>query len=374
MTPVPSSPSDGAPLPPRHRPTLGELSKDTTEADLWDLEDELALAPEANVPRQGGARSSRELPSPRERNPAAADEADGPATKLPPQAAQEKVRINVNRARQIARPASGQSGGSSTPESEFDDLEQWDDERQQGQIGELPVEILVPAPEPPPEAVVIQAAKGETEEAPAQVVGELAVGQSSDEFTPVPTANIQPMSLRPALGLSKVEKTGMTLLVALLAALAGVAYMFSLNRLPRETERVRSTDFPIKGERVAIESAVSYWREPISDGASPDTFRRGTRLLPVLEMEVSGGPAAVRVLFRNEDRAVVGDVITRDVVSGVKLSIAATAGFDDAGMHAAYRTGESKPWTIEVYEAADRNAPGRDFKKVFEMNISTDLR
>ena len=34
----------------------------------------------------------------------------------------------------------------------------------------------------------------------------------------------------------------------------------------------------------------------------PRPFRRGTQLLPVLELTVSGGPAAVRVLFRNDDR------------------------------------------------------------------------
>lgn len=374
MTPVTPSPSDGAPLPPRHRPTLGELSKDTTESDLWDLEDDMTLPGENLPPRQEGGRPGRELPSPREKKPAKGSDAEGAATKLPPPAAEEKIRINVNRVRQGSRPSGGQGGASSTPESEFDDLEQWEDVRPEAEIEDLPVEILTPAEETISEIAAKDAAPDEPEPVAAQAAGESPAGVGDDEFSPAPAANVQPVSLRPTLGLSKVERLGMIVLAVLLVALAGVAYMFSLNRLPREAERVRAADFPIRGERVAIESATSYWREPVTDGANPDTFRRGTRLLPVLEMEVSGGPAAIRVLFRNEDRAVVGDVITRDVVSGVKLSIAATAGFDDAGMHAAYRTGESKPWTIEVYEAADRNAPGRDFKKVFEMNISTDLR
>jgi hypothetical protein len=62
------------------------------------------------------------------------------------------------------------------------------------------------------------------------------------------------------------------------------------------------------------------------------------------------------------------------VRDSVRLNVPATAGFDDVGMHAAYRTGESKPWTVGVYEAPTEDAPGRDFKKVFEMDISTDLR
>jgi hypothetical protein len=43
-------------------------------------------------------------------------------------------------------------------------------------------------------------------------------------------------------------------------------------------------------------------------------------------------------------------------------------------MHAAYRTGGSKPWTIEVFEAPSETTPGKDFKRLFEMNISTDRR
>jgi hypothetical protein len=301
-------------------------------------------------------------------------EGEGSATKLPPPAEEEKIRINVNRVRQIARPA-GSGSGQSKPESEFDDLEQWEDVRPELEVEELPADQSPPVgiDEPVGDASGATVAKTAEPEG-AESAGEQADGGRVDEFSPAPVAAARPVSLRPALGLSKVERIGMIALLGLLVALAGVGYMFSLNRLPRETERARAADFPIRGELISIESASSYWREPINDGASPDTFRRGTRLLPVLEMEVAGGPAAVRVLFRNEDRAVVGDVITRGVVPGAKLSIAATAGFDDPGMHAAYRTGESKPWTIEVYEAADRNAPGSAFKKVFEMNISTDLR
>ena len=56
------------------------------------------------------------------------------------------------------------------------------------------------------------------------------------------------------------------------------------------------------------------------------------------------------------------------------LQIAATAGFEDLGMHAAYRTGQSKPWTIEVLEAPSESAANAEFKKLFEINISTDRR
>ena len=56
------------------------------------------------------------------------------------------------------------------------------------------------------------------------------------------------------------------------------------------------------------------------------------------------------------------------------LVIPATAGFDDIGMHAAYRTGGTKPWTVEIYEAPSENASGKEFTKLFETHISTDRR
>ena len=55
-------------------------------------------------------------------------------------------------------------------------------------------------------------------------------------------------------------------------------------------------------------------------------------------------------------------------------ALAATAGFEDIGMHAAYRTGQSKSWSVEVREAPSEDSPVQDFKKLFEMSISTDRR
>ncbi len=170
-------------------------------------------------------------------------------------------------------------------------------------------------------------------------------------FSPVVPDHAVPVSLRPRLMLSPVERLGLIFLLALLFAGGGAILVFSLNHLPTETQRAKANHFPIKGGQLTIDSATSYWRAPILEGSSRDTFRRGTQLLPVLELSVSGGPATLRVLFRNEEQAVVGDAVTRTVREGGLLKIPATAGFDDLGMHAAYRTGEGKPWTIEVLEA-----------------------
>jgi hypothetical protein len=203
---------------------------------------------------------------------------------------------------------------------------------------------------------------------------ETPAAADEDEFSPVKRAGVQAATLHPRLRLSGTERLGMIVLAAILVAGGLFAYVFILQRLPTESSRASMTDFPIQGEKVVIDAADTYWREPIQEGAGIETFRRGTRLLPIIELRITGGSGAVRVLFRNEDRLVIGDAVTRTVDGAATLKIAATAGFDDLGMHAAYRTGGSKPWTAEVFEAASVNSPGREFKRLFEMNISTARR
>ena len=70
----------------------------------------------------------------------------------------------------------------------------------------------------------------------------------------------------------------------------------------------------------------------------------------------------------------IGDGISRDVSGKEELVIAATAGFNDLGMHAAYRTGEKDPWVVQVFEGPDSSADRKDFNKVMETRVSTDLR
>jgi hypothetical protein len=343
--------------------------------DLWAFDDELDAAEaqlETPLVLEPLRSSGRDLPSPRERQPEKKREPDERTVAKLPQAA-DQIRINVNKSREKPR-SDGPSEGRSKTEGEFDELEHWDDVPLAPEIEELPVDVIPEPIEPRklPELPVEVVVAAKTDLEPAPPVAEKSGGD--DEFSPVPRENAVPVSLRPHLGLSKIERIGLVgLLVCLLAGGAGI-FMFSLNRLPRESERAKANDFPIKGSHLIITSATSYWRTPIMEGPAPDTFRRGTQLLPVVELAVTGGPAALRILFRNEERAVIGDAVTRSVREAATLKIAATAGFDDLGMHAAYRTGESKPWTIEVYEAPSEDTAGTAFKKLFEMNISTDRR
>lgn len=279
----------------------------------------------------------------------------------------ERLQINVSRNRPASQAvtAPSPSPAAASVGSDFDDLDHWDEPASSGAVedffAEIPKPTVVPviAEKPRAEAVI---------EHPPEPVSD------KDEFSPHPRENAAPVSLRPHLNLTKAERIGLATLAGLLVISATVISTYTLSRLPTESVRVKANDFPLKGQLVTILSADSYWRAPVMEGKNMETVRRGTQLVPVVEMTSRGGPAAIRVFFRNSNRELVGDAVNRSVQSGTTLQVVATAGFEDIGMHAAYRTGQSKPWTIEVYEAPAENSPGKEFKKLFEMNISTNRR
>lgn len=386
MTPEPPSPApDGPMLPPRHRPSLENITKDSTELDLWAFEDDLDLTePPVTQARTATSRATGgDLPAPRERSAGKQRE----AAEIPPEGSRnegspkggERIQMNISKARPRNKP-SVELVSILKPESEFDELENWDDVPKSPQIEDLPEQETVtpesesePTPEPPTQT---KESSSTARQEPTPATQETVEPATTDdnEFSPAIRGNAAPVSLRPHLRLTRLERIGLFVLLILLAVGGLGTLVVSIMGLPSESERAKATDFPIKGSRITVESADSYWREPITDGSSPETVRRGTKLLPVIELKVSEGSGAIRVLFRNEERTLEGDAVTRTVRGPGTLVIPATAGFDELGMYAAYRAGGSEPWTIEVYEAASETATGRDFKKLFEINISTARR
>ena len=367
----PAESSESAFLPLRHRPDVSTLNKDTMEADLWAFDDELdapeesALPSVAAPPGFGGkqivpAQRARQLVRPRLTD-------DHPTTKFSP--AGEPIRMDVNRAQTVVK-TSGPVAGTSITANELDDLEAWDDVPVLTAANALSVgDMGVPL-----EAVVQSQALVAEDRPDTVLTTEVVLAEDKDETVADERAAVAPVSLRPRLGLSMLERIGLLVLVVLLLGGGGVILVFSYNHLPKATQLAQANNFPIQGSYLTVVAATSYWREPILEGASRDTVRRGTQLLPVLELKARGGPAAIRVLFRNENRALVGDTVIRRIRAGETVAIPATAGFDDMGMHAAYRAGDSKPWSVEVFEAPTEDATGSAFKKLFEMNIATDRR
>ena len=290
------------------------------------------------------------------------------------------IRLNINPQGEAARP-SGQPARHSPHLRDFTDLEQWaDDGGGQVKAGDAldalqlesataPVAEPESAPEVkvPEEKDIADHLEKSTEQAPVPP-------DEGIKISPKAAASPARVSLTPALKFTKFEKFGVVLLVvALVAVLAAVLY-FSASRLPTETIGSKSPKFPIKGDLVLVQSAASYWRDVIASGPDADVVRRGTRLLPVLELTCKGGPAVVRVIFRDEYGVSMGDTINRSVTDGGLLVIPATTGFEEIGIHAAYRTGDSKPWKIEVYEGEAGSDSANGFRKLFEMDISSERR
>ncbi len=174
--------------------------------------------------------------------------------------------------------------------------------------------------------------------------------------------------------LSVLEKVCILLILLLVSGFAAVMFFPAIDDLPDEKRYTETSDLPIGGALVKVVSAEMYWREPVKEGPNADIFRRESVLLPVLEIKVDGGPGVVRVLFRGEKGAVVGDPVTRQVDGSAVLNLVGTTGFTQQGMYAAYRAGQIEPWTVQVFEAPSVNAPSDQFKLLFEMKMSAGLR
>lgn len=185
----------------------------------------------------------------------------------------------------------------------------------------------------------------------------------------------KPMPVISAIGsMSKIEKIAISALVAVLVLSAILTLIHFSNRVPTRPLVAEEVDFPVSGKIVEIIAAGTYWREPVTTGENADVVRRGTQLIPVLKLNLSSKSGAIRVFFRNEDGLVMGDGITRTVKGDAEVTVAATAGFEDVGMHTAYRTGDTKRWVVQVFEAPDATSPREKFRKVLEMDISTEIR
>ncbi len=266
-------------------------------------------------------------------------------------------------------------------------------ELEPGDFAAVTAEVQAPAEEAPPaaepEVPVPDGLSGPAvAEAPVFAMGEAPSPAAEEAAPPAGFAQetLRPQSVPPRVvdlpkvlhdwtgGFSWVEKAWMLATLVLLGGFAALMFFPAIGSLPDEKKRAGIEDFPKQGKHLTVKSARTYWREPVEEGPEADVFKRGTALLPAIEMEVEGGSAALRILFRGEDGAVIGDSVTRDVKGGELVKVAGTEGFPEVGMHAAYRTGQIRPWMVQVYEAEPGSAQIDDFVLIFEMDMSARLK
>jgi hypothetical protein len=222
-----------------------------------------------------------------------------------------------------------------------------------------------PAPAPEPEATL------EPPKEDSQTSEETGEAKQNPDVTDM--ATVSPGMLPTIATFSKVEKIAVSCLFAVLALGATLTLIHFSNRVPTRPLVAKKIDYPVVGEIVEIKAASTYWRTPVTTGENTDVVRRGTQLIPVVKLSLSG-TGVIRVFFRNEHDILIGDGITRSVKGDTEITVAATAGFEDVGMHTAYRTSDSLPWVVQVFEAPTATAPREKFRKVLETEISTMIR
>jgi hypothetical protein len=352
MTSDPLTSPNGNPLPPKHRPNLENLSKDTTESDLWALDD--LDASSLKPAGRAGFRTGSNLPTLRPGQKAEADGGAGLYVSEP--GAVDKFRPTGLAPKVVL-------GDRGTVVNDLLDLGtlQSADELDDSQPGV----IAMPAPKA---AAAAKVALEEKEEPPASEFKSF-----NDELKDASTSSSKNIPRKPKT-FTTTDWIGLAVLFVLLAGAGAFAFSKSIAKLPTKSIYDHDLKFPIKGQHLNLTAATSYWRAPNTHGASNESVRAGTVLIPVLELTSSSGPAAVRVMYRDENDKIIGDIVSRSIVSGQKIVIPATAGFDDRGLHAAYRAGQAKRWTIEILEASSEKASSSEFKKLIEFPVSTELR
>jgi hypothetical protein len=389
MTPPPP-PSEDSSLSPRHRPSLENLNKNSTEQDLWDLDErptEKTVEEEPQpAPRRKGIPGTSPPPPPVDASSHIASDDNTaspvlqvvvtPRHKISQSANVERLgRIRIPQAQTAENSYSppAPARGSDSLEDTFDNLDHWDlsDARPHQDPTEEPSLALIDENSALEPELKLSAPPATEDITPAAVA---SADPNRDEFSPAPKPDAKPISLRPTLGLTKIESIGLIGLAVILLAGGVWVYRNSLSRLDSQVSEGHSIRFPVQGNQLAVDKVATYWRAPIKKSGQVEAVRRGVVLIPVTELTLHGGPGAIRALVHNENGSPVGDPITRLIDGDTTLIIAATDGFEDISMHAAYRTGQTKPWTVRISEAPSANSRGQDFKKLLEVPISAERR
>ncbi|HEY1123916.1 MAG TPA: hypothetical protein VGE67_20020, partial [Haloferula sp.] len=286
MSAEPPNPSGS---PGRSRPHLSDLSRETTEEDLWNLDDEEAAsqpvkprqpkpAPSApakeSVPivgTQGGAEppaprgltapakplSPKTAPATDEIGELDDDEDEQPVStaKVPPQATE------VTFSRPIApepAPAPAAKVAPAPKESE-------------APVKKKPVEA---APEP-------SAPREEFEAHDEELLGKTSARENRPRGAAAPAAKA---SLRPRLNRREVIGIATFAVVAMIASVWMLTRFFSLLSFTRDSDS--RPDYPLKGELAQIASGSTFWREPVRTGDNRDVAKSEVKIIPVLELSL----------------------------------------------------------------------------------------
>lgn len=369
-----TEPTSSSGLPGRSRPALSDLSRETTETDLWNLDDDLAerTVPQVSYP-----------PQPRKglgAQPVEEPEEDSPV--------QQELLRKRGRTPMASRPVqdglAGRRGDQSDEIGDLEDVEDEDEDEDQDPGPEAELRVLpepepLPVPDPPEEEF-------ETAPEPLPITkdlkGERPAKQNQRRSDTEPRRTVG--ASLPRLRLNRREVLGLAAFgfTLLLAAIWVLTRFFSA--LEFKSDFVKGPEFPIKGEHITLDSSETYWREPVREGPARDFARREVSLIPVLDLTLDPAGTTVGtllVIFRNSEGQPVGDSIRRSFANGrfdaggnATISFPATDGFAAEGDFNAYRSGKGEAWVAEVFEGPTVDAPADLFKPLATIPVFPKLR
>lgn len=380
-------PPSSSGLPGRSRPALSDLSRETTEGDLWNLDDERADSTLNTVdyppqPRMGlDPASKRDEPA----NPAPAKARSRTPDPMRPDPEDPSSR-------KMGRPAPVDEIGDLEDDEDQDEIE---NDGPEATLHVIPEQEVEESPAPVPQAPPAHPAGDEA--APDLTRAALVAGESGSskpnqrrgDSTPqrpaTATATAGPSAgslTRPRLNRREVIGLAAFAFALLLAAIWVLTRFFSAFEF--KSEFVTGPDFPVQGERVQLERAETFWREPVRTGESRDFARREVTMIPVLELtldpdKTTGG--TLLVIFRNSEGEPVGDSIRRSFTGShfdsngqATTAFPSTDGFIADGDFNAYRAGRGNTWMAEVFEGPSIDAPANQFKLIASIPVLPKLR
>ncbi|MBB5351764.1 hypothetical protein HNR46_002003 [Haloferula luteola] len=324
---------DNAATPRRHRPILSDLSKETLEDDLWNLDDE-----ERDDAPSAVEVEPRRAPTGEKFSPAAP-----PASSTDPKPSKPKPKAPEAAA---PRPKIERKATALRPHQD---------------------ELALDDEDPDDAAPPVDAVEEVSSEPPATLSAP-APAPSLETPPKEPEAQRTPASRSQS---AKIEMLGLGALAAILLGL-GIWWLSGLFSSVRTTGLGGDLpDLPAKGEFVRIEKIDTYWRKPIREGDHADRATSSALYIPVLSVTLDDDRSgALRVLFKDADGNFVGDPISHSISAGKftgsgseTAEFAATDGFHQIAAFNGYRVDDDR-WTAEVYEASSLNASGSDFKKL----------
>ncbi|WP_035615924.1 hypothetical protein [Haloferula sp. BvORR071] len=352
---MPADPPSNTGSPDRSRPAASELNKETTESDLWNLDEDPV---EMTIKRPSAPPSAPKPPT--EINP------DDPSKKAV-QRGKSPAPAPVER-KAILNPQS-----SASPYDEIGELEEQDEEEEESDA----VLLVLPdeEEEPAPTAPAVAKIPAETQAAPAEEAPRRENRPRSEPSAPAGTLTLPKPKPKELIGLAAVA------FLLLLGAIWVLSRFFT--QLSFQSPHAKTPDFPLKGEHSAVVSADTFWRAPIRDGPDAEKVKREAAMIPVVEvaLDPASSQGALRFEFRNQTGEKIGDVITRGFQGGkfsangnTKITVTATDGFPSDGDFNAYLTSETAPWTIEVREGSSIDGGSSSFKPLAVLPIKRSRR